>query len=226
MMGDHRNAMRYEALERVPTEPYEEYGEEGAERRASPKGSPRDTSGSARGLPRRTARAFLWSQRGFTLIELIVYLAIVGLALTFSVGLAVALVQSDARGTVRSAVDTSAHRALAKVAEAAYAASGIDAGSSSFGADLGRLSLTMRDAARSPTVFGVSGGRLEITEGAGSAIALTAAAVDVTAFRLTRLNPAGAKEGFRVELTVRHVNPSNDPAYQFTQTYVTGLVLR
>jgi len=159
------------------------------------------------------------------LIEFLIYLAIVAVALTMTTTLASALLQAEARGSVREAVDASANRALAHMTEALRAASALDVPGSSFGISLGRLSLTMRDAARSPTVFSVTNGRLEISEGGGAAVPVTAAAVDVTGFQLTRLNPAGAEEGVRIQLTVSFRNPSSDPQFQFSQTYVTGLVL-
>lgn len=162
---------------------------------------------------------------GFTFIELLVYLGLVSIALTITTTLAIALLQAEARGSVREMVDASASRALAQIAEASRAAASINVAGSTFGVPLGRLSLTMRDAARSPTVFSVNNGRLEVSEGTGSAVPLTAGVADVTSFRLTRLNPAGAKEGAQIELTVRFRNPSTDPQFEFTNTYVTGLVL-
>lgn len=162
---------------------------------------------------------------GFTFIELLVYLAIVAVALTIVTTLVTALLQAEARGSVRETVDASASRALAQITEAARGASAVNVAGSTFGTTLGRLSLTMRDATRSPTVFAVNNGRLEVTEGTGSAVALTAAAVDVTVFQLISLNPQGAEEGIRITLTVNFRNASNDPQFQFSQTYVTGLVL-
>mgnify|MGYP001618987394 CR=1 FL=1 len=164
-------------------------------------------------------------QSGFTFIELLVYLGLVSIALTVMTTLATALLQAEARGSVRETVDTSASRVLAHVTEAMRAATSIDVASSTFDVPLGRLSLIMRDAARSPTTFSVTNGRLEVTEGTGSATPLTAGMAEVVAFRLTRLNPARAKEGVRIELTIRFQNPSNNPQFEFSNTYVTGLVL-
>ncbi|MDP3685770.1 MAG: hypothetical protein Q8R32_02985 [bacterium] len=165
------------------------------------------------------------SSAGFTFIELLVYLGLVSVALTITTTLAIALLQAEARGSVRETVDTSASRVIAQIAETTRAATVINTADSIFGNPLGRLSLTTRDAARSPTVFSVTNGRLEVSEGIGSAVALTTGRVDVVGFRLTRLNPAGAKEGVQIELTVRFRNPSNDPQFEFSQTYATGFVL-
>lgn len=163
---------------------------------------------------------------GFTLVELLIYLGLVGAALTITVSLTTALLQADVRGSARETIDASAGRVLGQIAEAVRAAAAVNTGDSSFGTDAGRLSLTMRDATRSPTVFALANGRLEVTEGTASAVPLTANPVDVQIFRLTYLNTAGAKSGVRVELTLAFRNPGNDPRYQFGQAYVTGVVLR
>lgn len=163
---------------------------------------------------------------GFTLLELLIYLALLSVALTVVITLVTSLIQSEARGSVRHAVDASASGVLTQMTEAARAATGINTANSLFAIPLGRLSLAMRDASRSPAVFSVNNGRLEVTEGSGSPVALTSDAVQVVGFQLTRLNPAGAKEGVRIELTVNFRDPGNDPRFQFSHTYVTGLVLR
>lgn len=163
--------------------------------------------------------------QGFTFIELLVYLGLLSIALTITITLAIALLQAEARGSTRETVDASASRALAQLTEAVRAATALNAAGSLFDVPLGRLSFTMREPARSPTVFSVTNGRLEVTEGTGSAVALTAGGVDVVGFRLTRLNPAGATAGVQIEFTLSFRNPSNDPQFQFSQTYVTGLVL-
>lgn len=165
--------------------------------------------------------------QGFTLIEFIVYLGIVSVVVTIAVSLAITLVQTNARGAVRDAVDAAAARSLALVEEGIHAARLIDTSASTFGADLGRLSLIMRDATRSPTVFSITNGRLDMTVAGGNPVPLTATTVNVTRFRLTYLNPAGATEGIQVEMTLQF-NNAGPPAgaFQFTRTYVTGAVLR
>lgn len=173
-----------------------------------------------------TSSRWATRQSGFTLLELLIYLALLSIALTVVMTLVTSLIQSEARGSVRHAVDAAASGALTQVTEAARAATSIDAANSLFDIPLGRLSLIMRDPSRSPAVFSVNNGRLEVAEGLGSPVAVTADAVEVVGFQLTHLNPAGAKEGARIELTVNFRDPGNDPRYQFSHTYVTGLILR
>lgn len=165
-------------------------------------------------------------QRGFTLIELLVYLAIVGIVLVVITGLAIALLSSDAKGRARQSVEASARRVVERLTETVHAAASIDGSRSAFGTDAGRLTLVMRDAARSPAEFVLSGSVLTVREGGGALVALTPATVEVTRFRLTYLNPAGATPGVRVELSIRFANPAADPALDFTKSITTGVVLR
>lgn len=163
---------------------------------------------------------------GFTLIELTIYLGIVGIVFTLAVGLALAFVETNVRGTVQAIVDTAANRVITHTTEALHGAASINVGASLFGVDDGRLSLTMRDPARSPTVYALVNGQLTVTEAAGPPVTLTPAAVEVTSFRLTSLNPQSAKAGVRIQLVLRYTNPANHPAYVFTKTYVAGAILR
>ncbi|TSC64429.1 MAG: Uncharacterized protein G01um1014106_124 [Parcubacteria group bacterium Gr01-1014_106] len=162
---------------------------------------------------------------GFTLVEFLVYLGIVSVSLTLVTTLASALVQTEARGGVRETVDASASRVLTQIAESMRAATAINTADSIFGVSPGRLSLTMRDPLRSPTLFTVSAGRVEVSEGGGAPTPLTAETVDVTGFHLTRLNPANAKEGIQITLTADFRTSGTDPQFQFSHTYVTGVVL-
>lgn len=166
------------------------------------------------------------SARGLTLIELVIYLGIVGIVLSLAVGLALTFVETEVRGGARATVDAAAHRALTGVTEAVHAATAINTNDSTFGSVLGRLSLTMRDAARSPTVFAVSGSALTFSEQGSAAAPLTPAQVEVTRFQLTHVNPAGALPGVAVELGLRFRNPAGHPAYQFSKTYAIGAILR
>lgn len=166
------------------------------------------------------------SQRGFTLLESLLYVAILGIAVTIITSLAVALLEFDVRGSVRIEVEAAARRVFEVVEEAVHAAAAIDTANSTFASDQGRLTLTMRDAARSPTVFSLSGVRLEMSEAGGDTVALTPAAVEVARFRLTHLQPTNAEPGVRIELDLRALNPAADPARALTRTYQTGIVLR
>lgn len=163
---------------------------------------------------------------GFTLIELTIYLGIVGIVFTLAVGLALAFVETNVRGTVQATVDTAANRVITHTTEALHGAASVNIGASLFGVDDGRLSLTMQDPARSPTVYALVNGQLTVTEAASPAVTLTPAAVEVTSFQLTFLNPQSAKAGVHIRLALRHANPASHPAYVFTKTYVAGAILR
>lgn len=165
-------------------------------------------------------------QEGFTLLESLLYVAILGITVTVIAGLAVALLEFDVRGSVRTDVDAAARRAFEVLEEAGHAAAAIDVANSTFGSDQGRLTFTMRDAARSPTVFSLSGTRLERSEAGAAAAALTAAVVEVTRFRLTLLQPANAEPGVRIELDLRAANAAGDSARALTRTYQSGIILR
>lgn len=170
----------------------------------------------------------LFSRRGtegFSLIELIVYIAIVSAVLIVAVVLSIDLLRGRAKSTSLEAVNQNARLALERMTTAIRNADLIQTGGSTFGTSPGRLSLQMPDSAVNPTVFDVSGSTLRITEGTGSPQPLTSPDIEVTSLIFTHLNQAGS-EGVRISLGLMRVNPQGVQEFNVQQAYVASAILR
>jgi len=91
------------------------------------------------------------NQKGFTFIELIIYIAIfavISLVLTdFFITLAKVRAQTEARGEVRQNLA----RTMERLSQVIHSASGVNSASGN------TLSLAMTDSAKNPTIFTVTG---------------------------------------------------------------------
>lgn len=163
--------------------------------------------------------------RGFTLIELVVYISIVSGVLLIAVVLSIDLLRGRAKSTSLIVVNQNARLALERMTAAIRNANLVNAGSSTFGSHPGSLSLQMPDSAVNPTVFDVSGGAMRVTEGTGSAQSLTSPDIEVTSLLFTYLNQTGS-EGIRISLELRRVNPAGVQEFNVQQSYVASAIVR
>ncbi len=136
-------------------------------------------------LPRRTfatVRDFLFpgsrAQRsaipfcgaGFTLIETIIYIAILGMIAIAFVLFSVSVSGSRNKTYVVQEVQANTRMALEMISQKIRSADGINFNSSTFGINPGRLSLSMTKSSLNPTIIDLSGadGALRIIEGTSS----------------------------------------------------------
>lgn len=142
-------------------------------------------------------------QRGFTLLELVIYIAVVGLVLVSATMFSFEFAASQAKSAALEEVNRNARFAVSRIAAEIREAADLNAGSSVFGSNPGTLSLATATGATDPTVFTVTGGTLNIRQGAGPVLPLTSSKVDVTEFTLENLSTAGKTKAVRVRLKVK-----------------------
>lgn len=138
---------------------------------------------------------------GFSLVETLLYVALFSVIISaFAVFLAT-LSASRINQQVTAEVDQQASFVLRTISQAARNATTINSPSAGFSAS--SLSLNTGVASTTPTVFSLSGGKVFITEGVSSAIALTNSRVSVTGLNFTNLTRSGGKGVVRTDLTVK-----------------------
>lgn len=167
-------------------------------------------------------------QKGFSLIELIIYLAIVSGVVLSMVLFSLSVSGSRAKTYVAQEVQANARVALNIISQKIKLANGVNMGVSIFGLDPGVLSLSMADAAKNPTVIDLDqdNGVLQIKEGVSSPVAITSDEVKVTNLVFTNLTSTGARENIRIEFTVEYNNPSGDIRYDHSRSLQTAVSLR
>jgi len=159
-----------------------------------------------RSLPSRAAR-------GSTILEFLIYIAVVGLALTVAVSFLSEFSSSQQKTAAQTNATHNARFAVSRIASDIRDAMAVD-GTTAFASDFvatpaNILSLDMSAPALDPTVYTVSDGRLYVQQGAGSPIALTSSSTEVTSFVLSNVSVSGKTRAVRIHLTLENRNTTN-----------------
>jgi prepilin-type N-terminal cleavage/methylation domain-containing protein len=164
------------------------------------------------------------SQTGYTLIELLLYMAIVGILL--SAVSAFFGVTADARIKNQSVneVNSQGTYALDYMAQTIRNASSITSPAAA-GTDT-QLTLVVPTSSLSPTVFNLSSGVLQVKEGTAAAVALTSSRVQVTSMTIKNLTRSGTTGCVQISLTIARVNANNRNEYDYTRTFTTTATVR
>jgi type II secretory pathway pseudopilin PulG len=155
-------------------------------------------------------------RKGFTLVEFIIYFALLAAMSSVITVFTVDVVRTRNKTEIVTEVEQNVRFSLFKILRATRRATSIDAGGSTFNSDNGVLSLNQDVAAKSPTVFDLSGGAIRIKEGAGAATALTSPDVVVTKLRFSKDSLAGGGKSVTAEVTVRFNTASIDKNFSYT----------
>lgn len=162
---------------------------------------------------------------GFTLIEFLVYLAVVAAVLAMVTVLSADLLRGRAKSSSLEVVNQNARLALERVTGAVRNADSVDPSSPGCDHAVGCLSLQMPAAAVDPTVFTLASGVLTLAEGAGSPVRLTSPEIEVTNLVFTHLIQPGS-EGVQMQLGLRRVNPSGASEFDAQRSYVVAAIVR
>ena len=161
---------------------------------------------------------------GYTLIELILYMSIVGSLLT-----AVTLyfgTSTDARIKSQSVVEVNHQASLVidTITQKIRNASSIT--SPTAGNTAASLTLAMPAAVDNPTVFDAPSTALRINKAGVGAIVLTNSLVQISSLSFTNLTRSGTPGVVRVSFTISMVNTSGSNNYDYQKTFYASAALR
>ncbi|MEK9152858.1 MAG: prepilin-type N-terminal cleavage/methylation domain-containing protein [Patescibacteria group bacterium] len=159
--------------------------------------------------------------RGSTLLELMMYIAIVALVLTAATSFAFEFALTRAKTLALEEAGRNARFAISRIATEVREASDINIGASTFGSNPGTLSIATVVGANDPTVFSVSGTTLNVKQGAGAVLPLTSPKVQVSEFIVTNLSTTGKTKIFRIHLRLISTNPSALQTFDADYTFET-----
>ncbi len=164
------------------------------------------------------------SQKGFTLVELLLYVAIAGIILlTISLFLQT-LLESRVKNQTIAEVEQQGLQAMQLITQTLRNAAVIN--SPSTGTGTTTLSVNTYTGANNPTVFDVSGGVLRVKEGAAAAIPLTNSRVTVSTLSFQNFSRSGTAGTIRIQFTLSYVNPSGRNEYSYSQIFYASASLR
>ncbi len=177
------------------------------------------------------------NQKGFTFIELIVYIAIASMVLVSAVGIGWNLITNEANVIGKQEAYSNARTVMNHFKINIREADDVITGSSTFNTHPGVLTLDYPGAGtdvvfdtytKNVTVGGQATTirKLRIKEGAAAAVDITSDQVDVTDFTLTNLTRGSESKNINIELTIEKANPGNDPNFDASILVETALSVR
>ncbi|PIP23885.1 MAG: hypothetical protein COX90_03160 [Candidatus Nealsonbacteria bacterium CG_4_10_14_0_2_um_filter_38_17] len=151
-------------------------------------------------------------KRGFTLIEFLIYSAILGMVLVLAVGFLWNMVFGSIKEASYEEVQENSRFALMKITQEIKRAKAISNPAPGFSSNT--LSLSMNNPSFNPTVFDIVDGKLRITIGSSGPYELTSSQVIVNSVQFTNLSYPDTSGIIRIEMTISHINPGNQSEYQ------------
>jgi prepilin-type N-terminal cleavage/methylation domain-containing protein len=163
-------------------------------------------------------------QSGYTLIELLLYVALIGILLTAVVGFFTMTADARVKNQTINEVNDQGVFAIDTITQSLRNATSITAPST--GASGGQLTIVMPTSAISPTIFNLSGTTLQIKEGTNTAVSLTNSKVQIIAFSVKNLSRPSTPGIAQISLTLARVNGSGRNEYEYTKTFTASVAIR
>ncbi len=163
-------------------------------------------------------------RRAFTLIEIIIYLAIVGMIAVSLVMYSISVSSSRSKAEVVAEVQTNTRFALDIMRQKIRSADRIDFINSTL-TNPGKLYLVMPTPtlAQSPVIFDIDNGRLRMKVGTGQYALLTSDEIEVANLQFANLTK-GAREHVSVSMTLRYKNAGSvEYKYEYSITSAIGV---
>lgn len=162
------------------------------------------------------------ARRGFTLIELILYIAIVGTILLSAVGFLSVILESRIQSQITAEVEQQGSFAVTTLADAIRNADGISTPAAGESDDT--LEITA-GGTNSVVSFSVENGTLMENEG-GNKIALTNNRVSVSNFAIQNLAASGTPSAAHINLDVTYRNETGRSIFDFVKNFQSGATSR
>lgn len=172
----------------------------------------------------RCMRRHIERQAGYTLIELLLYVSIIGgllLSVTYFFG---TTAETRVKNQSISEVNDQAAAVMDTITQTVRNAVSIT--SPAAGASGASLTLVVPTGSLSPTVFDLSGTTLRIKEGTAPTINLTNTKVQVTSLTFRNLTRTGTNGIVQISFTMSRVNANNRNEYDFQKTFTSSAEVR
>lgn len=163
------------------------------------------------------------TQKGFTLVEMIVYVAILGIITVLTINSTLVMTRAFADLRVSRDLNSSATALFERITRDVRGAYDIDAAQSTFGAHPGRLMLNTKDSGGANTTieFYVTGNRVNIREGGVDQGSIMTTSTSVSSFVVRQLTSTNTK-AVKVEATISATRGNITK----TRNFYTTIILR
>ncbi|OGH86237.1 MAG: hypothetical protein A2493_00820 [Candidatus Magasanikbacteria bacterium RIFOXYC12_FULL_33_11] len=161
------------------------------------------------------------NKKGFTIIETLIYVAIVALVSTGLMKFSISITNTRNKVYVVQEVHANMRDALTFIEKKIQEANGINTGSSTFDTDPGVLSLSMASSTLNPTIISLSSddGILQITEGTSDPIYITTGEVRVSDLQFSDISLGSISKTISFSLTIDYNSGTySSQDFKFTQS--------
>ena len=164
-------------------------------------------------------------RKGFSLIEMIIYIAILGVVMVTIVSFMSVIMNTKAKAQAISEVEQQGLQLMQTIDQTVHNATAINSPTVGNSSGL-TLSLALADEAVNPTLFTLSGTTLQMKEGAGSYIDLNSSKVKVTNISFTNISRTSTRGIIKIQFTLAYNNSSNTTNFNYSKTFYSSAAIR
>lgn len=165
------------------------------------------------------------TQRGFTLVELLLYIGVASLLIVTISSFITLMWEARVKNRTIAEVEQQGLQAMELITQTVRNAESVTVPSA--GAQSSTLTVDAADAADDPTVFRESSGQLVIDEGSTpTTTAVTNDHVTVSGLAFTNLSVSGTPGVVRIEFTITYNASADTNPYTYEQTFIGSAVTR
>jgi len=155
--------------------------------------------------------------KGFTMIELLLYMVILGTMLALLSGFVFSTYQARIKNQTIAETEQQGVQMMETITQTVRNAQQINTPpAQSSGAS---LSVNTHAGATTPTVFDLNGSNLQVKEGTGATVSLTGSRVAVSGLNFTNVTETGGSGTVRIQFTLTHHNTSGLEEYTYAKTF-------
>ncbi len=162
--------------------------------------------------------------RGFSLVETLIAVAIMGLLVLAVASLLSTMLASEKRNRAVAEVEAQANYVLYEITESIRNSNTVAVPIA--GATGSLLRVASNVTAENPTYVALTNGTIEMKKGTAATTTLTSTTVTVTGLTFQNLTASTTKGSVRVGITMSYKNSSIRPELNFANTFYTTVTLR
>ena len=155
--------------------------------------------------------------KGFTLIEVIVYIAIMSTIVIALSSLFSVLLQTRVRNQTVTEVDQVGVNLMQKITQTIKNSSGIN--SPAKGTSSSILSLSNAVSSINPTVFSLNANNILITEGVNSSVILNSNTISISSLTFQNVSGTSNLGNIKITFIINYITNSNREEFNYSQTF-------
>lgn len=163
------------------------------------------------------------NKSAFTLIEVLLYISILGIVLTAGIGTYITILDVRTKSFAINEVDSQGTYIMNSITQTIRNAESINTPASG---QTQTLSIQTNTPAENPTVFQLNNGVVEMTQSGGSAIDLTSSDVEISNLNFTNNTRTGTPTIIQITFDIEYSTQSNSNKFDYTASFEGSAMLK